>query len=99
MTELELYRQGIDEIDAQLAALFEQRFGIVKKVIAYKKAHDIPVQDTGREALIIEKNTGRITNSKLRPYFQKWYTDMIALSREYQEDIRNETERTGNDEQ
>ena len=97
MTELELYRQGIDEIDAQLAALFERRFTIVKDVIAYKKAHDIPVQDTGREALIIEKNTGRITNGKLRLYFQKWYTDMIALSREYQEDILKETGRTGND--
>ncbi|MCR5796275.1 MAG: chorismate mutase [Solobacterium sp.] len=99
MTELELYRQWIDEVDAQLAELFEKRFAIVKNVIAYKTANNIPVQDTGREAVIIEKNTDRITNSELRPYFKKWYEEMIALSREYQEDIRKEKERKGNDEQ
>lgn len=98
MTELELCRKEIDEIDAQLADLFEKRFGIVKDVIAYKIENDIPVQDTGREAMIIEKNTARITESELRPYFEEWYTQMIALSRDYQNSIlkdRVEQKRSG----
>ena len=84
MEELERARHAIDEIDAQMAALFEQRMAQVARVAAYKQEHDIPVLDAAREEQVIEKNTARIQDAALRPYYAEFQKAAMAVSRQYQ---------------
>ena len=43
MSMLDEARKQINEIDAQMAELFEQRMHAVEDVIAYKQEHQMPV--------------------------------------------------------
>ena len=47
--ELSDYRQQIDGIDSQLLALFYQRMEVAAQIAGYKKAHNLPALDAGRE--------------------------------------------------
>ena len=84
MEELESARRAIDEIDGQMAALFEARMAQVARVAAYKQEHDIPVLDASREQQVIEQNTARIRDAALRPYYQEFQQAAMAVSRQYQ---------------
>ena len=53
MNQLEEAREKIDQIDAQLACLFEQRMQAVQGVIAYKKQTGMAILDSGREEQVI----------------------------------------------
>ena len=57
MTKLEKARQIINDVDRQMAALFEQRMDAAKMVADYKKEHGLKIDDFAREEQIIEKNT------------------------------------------
>ena len=87
---LDLDRKEIDQIDAQIAELFEKRFNIVRDIIDYKIENRLPILDNSREKQIIEANSSRIEDDDIRVYFRKFYTCMIDLSRDYQNDILNE---------
>jgi monofunctional chorismate mutase len=83
-------RSRIDQIDARLAELIEQRFTIVRDIIDYKIENRLPILDSGREQQIIETNTGRIQDDDIRIYFKRLYMDMLSLSREFQDEILKE---------
>ena len=57
MDQLQQARAQIDEIDAKMAALFEQRMQAVGQVAQYKARTGKQVFDPAREALVLEKNT------------------------------------------
>lgn len=90
MSHLEECRSQIDELDEKFAALFEERFRIVKEIIDYKVENRLPILDEGRENEIIKKNTDRIEDEDLRRYFRAVYQYMIEVSREYQEEVLSE---------
>lgn len=83
-------RNRIDEIDAQIADLFTQRFAAVRDVIDYKIQNRLPILDSGREDEILEKNVSRISDEDIRPFFRMWYQDLLKLSKEYQKQIKEE---------
>lgn len=89
-TRLEKDREAIDQIDAQIAALFEERFTIVKDIIDYKVENRLPILDSGRESTIIDRNSLLVKDPDIRKYFRQTYTRMIELSREYQDEILKE---------
>ena len=89
-TRLDLDRLEIDSIDAEIARLIEKRFTVVRDIIDYKIENRLPILDSGREQQIIEKNTDRIQDDDIRIYFKRLYTDMLALPREFQDDILRE---------
>ncbi len=90
MTRLDEDRAAIDRIDAQLTALFEERFNVVKDVIAYKIENNLPILNAGREAVITEKNAANIQDDMIRPYFKQWYLEMLKVSKEFQQEILNQ---------
>ena len=47
--ELSDYRRQIDDIDSQLLALFYRRMDVAAQIGGYKKAHNLPALDAGRE--------------------------------------------------
>ncbi len=90
MTRLDNDRKKIDEIDEQIAKLFEERFQTVRDVIDYKIENRLPILNSDREKEITEKNVNRIQDDDVKPYFKAWYNDLLALSKEFQRQIQDE---------
>ena len=71
MDLLQQARAEIDAVDAEMAALFEAETGK-------------PVFDAAREADVITRNTARLRNEELRPYYKAFLQEAMAVSRAYQ---------------
>jgi len=84
MNQLEEARQKINEIDKQIAALFEERMGCVGAVAEYKKERGLPIFDGSRENFVIQKNTELIKNDVFKPYYMDFLKDMMNVSKQYQ---------------
>ena len=82
--ELSDYRNQLDQIDDQLAALFKQRMETVKQVADYKREHNTPVLAAGREREILYRVTG-LCGEELQEYTKILYSTLLELSRDYQE--------------
>ena len=67
-----------------MAALFERRMRAVADVVRYKAETGKPVFDAAREAAVLDKNTARITDEALRPYYRAFLSDAMSISRAYQ---------------
>lgn len=84
MREIEDLRGEIEQIDAQMAALFEKRMKCSYQVAEYKKAHGLQVLDKAREKALIERNSKHIEDKELEPYYVEYLEDVMAISRKYQ---------------
>ncbi|MBD5162931.1 MAG: bifunctional chorismate mutase/prephenate dehydratase [Oscillibacter sp.] len=82
--DLQDYRNQLDQIDDQLAALFRQRMETVRQVADYKKEHNTPVLNAGRERDILYRVTGAC-GEELQEYTKILYSTILELSRDYQE--------------
>ena len=81
---LQRARKTINEVDAQMAELFEKRMEAVRQVLAYKKEHNLPILDAAREQAVIEKGCARIQDPVLKPYYEELLVKQMELSRRYQ---------------
>lgn len=84
MNGLEEARKKINEIDAKMAALFEERMRAAELVAEYKKEHGLSILDTQREKEIIEKNALMVESDTIREYYVRFLKDTMAISRDYQ---------------
>ena len=84
MTELESARAEINNIDKQMAELFERRMEMSAKIGNYKRKHALPVLDSQRERELTEKNLSYIKNDMLKPLYIEFLTKLMELSRKYQ---------------
>ena len=88
---LQEYRAQLDQIDDQIAALFKQRMETVRHVADYKKEHNTPVLNAGRERDILYRVTGEC-GEELQEYTKILFSTLLELSRDYQEDRLNTEE-------
>lgn len=86
--KLDQIRKEIDQIDQELVALLERRMVCVSEVVAYKKAKGLPVLDQGREREVLEKVGSLVTDEQYRATIQSQFQDLMARSRNYQEEVR-----------
>ena len=84
MDQLEQARKEIDEVDRLVAELFCRRMKAVEQVAQYKMEHGLPIFDAKREEAVIQKNSARVTEDELRPYYVSFLQDMMKTSRAYQ---------------
>ncbi len=89
MNSLEEVREKINEIDAKMAALFEERMRAAKLVAEYKKEHGLPILDARREKEIIEKNALMVENDTVREYYVRFLNDVMSISKDYQSMLNN----------
>lgn len=84
--DLNQLRAKIDEIDAQMTSLFQQRMDVVSQVAEYKKQNNLPVLDATRE----RDKLNAIAES-VRPemdnYVRSLYSMIFELSRNYQREL------------
>lgn len=90
MTTLEEARSTIDRVDKELVRLMEERMAAVVDVAAYKKAHNLPVLDEGREAAVLEKVKGLAQNPDFKEYIVMIFKDMMDVTKEYQRAVIGE---------
>ncbi len=84
MTDLDKARQEINNIDRQMAKLFEERMKAAKTVAEYKKIHGLQVFDHQRELEVIERNSSLIETEELKPYYVNYLQATMEISKSYQ---------------
>ncbi len=67
MSDLDEYRQSIDNLDAALVALLAERFRITRKVGLFKVKHSLPEKDEEREEYQFAKIEEISKKAGLRP--------------------------------
>ncbi|MBP5488324.1 MAG: chorismate mutase [Bacteroidales bacterium] len=80
MRKLEEIRAEIDEVDAQMAQLFERRLGLSREAAALKAEAGLPTVDAGREAQIIETNS-RLVSSENRERYAEFQKHVLEISK------------------
>lgn len=89
MNQLEEARKTINQIDEEMAKLFEQRMQAVENVVSYKMANQMPVLDASRENQLIEKNLSYLKEEKYKESYLRWFQRMLEVSKDYQKTIIN----------
>ena len=84
MNELNQIRAKINDIDKEMAALFQQRMEMSAQVAALKKERGLSVRDTERERELIDRNRGYITDEAVGSYYVQFLRSVIDLSCAYQ---------------
>lgn len=84
MTDLDKARKAINDVDQEMARLFERRMDAVRLVAEYKKEHGLPVEDVAREEHIVRKNAAYIENEDYRSYYVSFLRSTIDLSKSMQ---------------
>ena len=83
MTELELMRKKIDEIDEKLLVLFKERLEVSKKIGLLKKKYKMEIFDPQREQEIIDGCTQNISEDE-KVYVEKFLRNLMDISKEVQ---------------
>lgn len=77
-------RAEINEIDREIARLFEKRMSASREVAEYKKEHGLRIFDKSREEQLIERNAAFIENDDIRDYYVSFLKATMDISKEYQ---------------
>ena len=84
MNELEEARKIINEVDRQMAELFEKRMYAAELVAKYKKEHGLSIFDAEREREVVRQNRALINNSVYQEYYAEFIKETMRISRSYQ---------------
>lgn len=87
MNKIEKARVTINEIDREIASLFEKRMKAVEDVISYKIENNLPIFDEKREQEVIKKNSSFIQDEKYKKYYVEFIQMMMDISKQYQKEI------------
>lgn len=80
MTELEILRKRIDEIDKKLLPLFLERMECTSGVAEYKRKNNMPVLDKKREREILQNKAEMVEPDKAEAVYN-FYSSVMAISR------------------
>ena len=88
--DLNQARKKIEEIDAKMASLFEQRMHCSKEIAEYKIANDMRVFDVVREKKLLDQNSALIEDKELETYYRDFLRAVMNISKDYQRNIMSE---------
>ena len=91
MERLNNLRNEIDNIDKQMAKLFEQRINLVKQIAQVKKEINYPSYDQGRETLILIRNGAYIEDKEIRMMYFEMMRKQFELTKKMQEEILHQS--------
>ena len=57
------------------------------KIAKVKKENNMEIFDSSRENLVIEKVKSYLENKELEKYLEKFYLDLMGVSKDYQKDV------------
>ena len=94
--DLKELREQIDITDRQIAALYEQRMDIARRVAEYKIANGKNIFDKAREAEKLEQVKGFVENDFNKKGVQELFEHLMAMSRKLQYKMITERGFSGN---
>ena len=80
-------REIINEVDREMAKLFERRMRAAEMVAEYKKINGMPILDPIREEQVIQRNANMVEDETLRSYYIPFIRNNMQISRAYQRSI------------
>ena len=83
--DLSQIRNEIDRVDRELLPLFLRRMELSGKVAEYKAQNDLPIYNEEREKEILSQIAEK--SGDLSPYAVGLYSEILRLSRSYQEEL------------
>lgn len=90
MNELNQFRGEIDTIDAQIAALFQQRMAVTDRVGRYKFQNGVAVRDEVRERELLAAKAALSDDPAMQEALTALFECILSLSRKQQERIMGE---------
>ena len=78
--DLKQLRDGIDDIDSEILSLFMKRMELCRGVAEYKKQHEMPVFQGGREKQIIDRIKSLTGDSQLENGTAALFTTIMDIS-------------------
>lgn len=85
--DMKKLREQIDEIDAQILKLYEERMDVVSEIGKYKIENNLPVYDAAREDAKLEEVFASVSNKKYADGAAQLFITLMQTSREMQEDM------------
>ena len=82
--DIEKSRQEIDQIDAQLVRLFEQRMNVAHDIALYKQANHLDILNPERERTLKQERLTHLTNHTYDQALLSFFESLMAISREEQ---------------
>lgn len=79
--DLQQLREGIDSIDSEILSLFKRRMELCKGVADYKKLHDMPVFQGGREQQVIDRIKELTADKNLENGTAALFTTIMDISK------------------
>ena len=89
MSDINDYRNGINEIDTKMAELFEERLQLCRKIAAYKQENSLSIRDQKVEDLKVSKQKELIKDDEIRPYYVNFIRSTMDISSSFQEMLLN----------
>ena len=89
MSDINDYRNGINEIDTRMAELFEERLQLCRKIAAYKQENSLSIRDQKVEDLKVSKQKELIKDDEIRPYYVNFIRSTMDISSSFQEMLLN----------
>lgn len=87
--DLKDIRKKINQIDEEMAKLFEERMKASSEVASYKKEHALPIFDSSREQEVINKNLNFINDDNIKQYYVNFLKKTMDISKQYQSALLN----------
>lgn len=87
--KLEIARKIINEIDLEMAGLFQKRMKACEMVYEYKKEYGLPIFDKKREDEVIKNNSALIEDEVIRGYYIDYIKSLMDISKAYQFRLEN----------
>lgn len=87
MQDIKESRRIINEVDEQMARLFEKRMNACEQIALYKKENGLSVRDSEREEQVVCEGAKRIENPALVPYYKDFIRATIDVSCKYQSSL------------
>ena len=91
MKELDLLRDRIDNIDSQIARLFEERMKVSREIGLVKLKNNLQILDKEREALVKTNRENLMDDKSLLPYWNELLDCILKLSKEYQWTLKEDS--------
>ena len=89
MKDIKELREKINEIDRQLATLYENRMNAAKDIAEYTLTNNLAILDKKREKEVLDRNLSYITDDDLLPLYAKFVRGMMDQSKSYQRYLTN----------
>ena len=89
MKDIKELREKINQIDKEMAALYENRMNTVNDIAEYKIANNMAILDKNREKEVLERNLSYISNDNLLPLYSKFINELMGESKAYQRYVIN----------